>query len=223
MKQTFDFIKFYWQQLLLIITVIILLSIIFQGCEREKALKEQAKADNQAIQKLAREMAESNARFAQDSAEKEAIIKQYDTLILDMTSELEQKEGSVRGYISRIKRLQDGAIQVKTVSDTTEYVRKMDSAAAEFDQLAEKYVLLEASMSELITTYSAKDTAQQQYIQILKAQLDKTREAYLEVLEKYNLLYKDFGKVARKARHRQLLNKILAGATLTTGTLLILK
>jgi len=223
MKQTLDFIKTYWQQLLLLTALIILLSILFQGCQKERALREEAARNNKLVKQLQADMAAANAKFTQDSAEHEEVIRQYDTLITDMTAELEQKAGTVRSYFSRIKRLQDGAIQVKTVADTTEYVRKMDSAAAEFDQLAEKYVQLEASMDQLITAYSSKDSTQESYIAELKAQLNITRNAYLTVLDKYNLLYKDFGKVARKAKHRQLLNKILAGATLTTGTLLILK
>lgn len=206
-----------------IIVILFLLGVIYSSdAELRQTVKENERL-NAEVQRIDARMKEREIKFAQDSAEYEQVTRQYDTLIQDMTGEIVQKEHSVRAYIGKIKSLQVAAAEVKVASDTTEYVRKMDSAAVEFDNLTERYGQLEANMSELITMYSAKDSAQQRFIEILKAQQEKTKEAYLQVLDRYNILYKDFQQVAKKAKNRKKLNKILAGLVLGAGAAAILK
>lgn len=221
-----QFVKKYWRELLLLLLLgilIFLISVIFKGRALEKELISKNEQNNREVQRLTKRLEKEHARFALDSAEKMEMIHQYDTLITEITQELTEKEGSVRTYLARIKRMQGAATDAKVASDTTEYVRRMDSAAAEIAQLSILYTDLLVSYDQLVTTYAAKDSTQKAFIDALTNQLDATRNAFLDLMEKYNILYKDFETVAKKAKNRQLLNKILAGATLATGGILLLK
>jgi len=223
MVKILDYIKANWEKLLIIVIVIWLLFILFGGCKRERELVEQHRIDKALIDKSDKKLKELEAKFAIDSAEHEEYLLQYDSLIRYLSAELDKKQGTVNTYFTRIKKLQQSATDVKTDADTTEYVKRMDSAAYEFDQLAAKYSDLEKNMDALISAQASKDSTNAAYIELLKNQLTIVRNAYLEVLDKYNILYKDFTKVSRKSKNRQLLNKILAGGILGLGGAYLLK
>ena len=211
-----------WPTFLLIAVILYLITIIFNGCEAEKLLRQEAKASKEYVNKLQADLQKKDQKFKEDSLYMENYLLQYDSIINDLYLQLDEKQGTVNRQFTRIKRLTRQADSVRLQSDTTAYSRKMDSAAREFDQLALRYADLEKSMDELISAQITKDSTNEAFITALKLQLESTRNAFNDLAGKYNLLYKDFKTVARKSKNRQLLNKILAAGVLGTGGALIL-
>lgn len=217
------FIKKNWLYIVLGIALILLLIIIFNSnkklnetSDREKAAKIEATKNNELYLKEKGEREKENKEYQES-------LNQYDTLIKDMTAELEQKQGTVNVYFARVKRLQQSANAVRTDADTTQYALKMDSAAKEFDQLSLRYAELEYNMGELIAAQIAKDSTNQEYINSLKLQVESVRNAYQDIFNKYGILQKDYAKTLRKAKGAKFLNRVLSAGVLTVGGILILK
>lgn len=217
------FIKKNWLYIVLGIALILLLIIIFNSnkklnetSDREKAAKIEATKNNELYLKEKGEREKENKEYQES-------LNQYDTLIKDMTAELEQKQGTVNVYFARVKRLQQSANAVRTDADTTQYALKMDSAAKEFDQLSLRYAELEYNMGELIAAQIAKDSTNQEYINSLKSQVESVRNAYQDIFNKYGILQKDYAKTLRKAKGAKFLNRVLSAGVLTVGGILILK
>ena len=217
------FIKKNWLYIVLGIALILLLIIIFNSnkklnetSDREKAAKIEATKNNELYLKEKGEREKENKEYQES-------LNQYDTLIKDMTAELEQKQGTVNVYFARVKRLQQSANSVRTDADTTQYALKMDSAAKEFDQLSLRYAELEYNMGELIAAQIAKDSTNQEYINSLKLQVESVRNAYQDIFNKYGILQKDYAKTLRKAKGAKFLNRVLSAGVLTVGGILILK
>jgi len=184
--------------------------------DRENSAKDEVAKINELYLKEKGEREKENKEYQES-------LNQYDTLIKDMTAELEQKQGTVNVYFARVKRLQQSANAVRTDADTTQYALKMDSAAKEFDQLSLRYAELEYNMGELIAAQIAKDSTNQEYINSLKSQVESVRNAYQDIFNKYGILQKDYAKTLRKAKGAKFLNRVLSAGVLTVGGILILK
>lgn len=217
------FIKKNWLYIVLGIALILLLFILFSSNRKLNEIKDRESALNAEVAKTNELYLKEKSDREKDNKEHEASLNQYDTLIKDMTAELEQKQGTVNVYFARVKRLQQAANDVRTPADTTQYAMRMDSAAKEFDMLSLKYAELEYNMGELITSQIAKDSVSQEYIKSLKLQVESVRSAYQDIFTKYGILQKDYAKTMRKAKGAKFLNRVLSGAVLATGGILILK
>lgn len=217
------FIKKNWLYIVLGIALILLLFILFSSNKQLNAIRDRESSAKAEVAKINELYLKEKGEREKENKEYQESLNQYDTLIKDMTAELEQKQGTVNVYFARVKRLQQSANAVRTDADTTQYALKMDSAAKEFDQLSLRYAELEYNMGELIAAQIAKDSTNQEYIASLKSQVESVRNAYQDIFNKYGILQKDYAKTLRKAKGAKFLNRVLSAGVLTVGGILILK
>jgi len=217
------FIKKNWLYIVLGIALILLLFILFSSNKQLNAIRDRENSAKIEVVRINELYLKEKGEREKENKEYQESLNQYDTLIKDMTAELEQKQGTVNAYFARVKRLQQSANAVRTDADTTQYALRMDSAAKEFDQLSLRYAELEYSMGELIAAQIAKDSTNQEYINSLKSQVESVRNAYQDIFNKYGILQKDYAKTLRKAKGAKFLNRVLSAGVLTVGGILILK
>lgn len=217
------FIKKNWLYIVLGIALILLLFILFSSNKQLNAIRDRENSAKIEVVRINELYLKEKGEREKENKEYQESLNQYDTLIKDMTAELEQKQGTVNVYFARVKRLQQSANSVRTDADTTQYALRMDSAAKEFDQLSLRYAELEYSMGELIAAQIAKDSTNQEYINSLKSQVESVRNAYQDIFNKYGILQKDYAKTLRKAKGAKFLNRVLSAGVLTVGGILILK
>lgn len=217
------FIKKNWLYIVLGIALILLLFILFSSNKQLNAIRDRENSAKIEVVRINELYLKEKGEREKENKEYQESLNQYDTLIKDMTAELEQKQGTVNVYFARVKRLQQSANAVRTDADTTQYALRMDSAAKEFDQLSLRYAELEYSMGELIAAQIAKDSTNQEYINSLKSQVESVRNAYQDIFNKYGILQKDYAKTLRKAKGAKFLNRVLSAGVLTVGGILILK
>ena len=226
MKKIAAFVVKNWGKIIIAAVIIFLLSIIFKGCGNNKELAKKNKDQYNELVRKDNILKAKEASFAVDSAEKEKVINQYDTLIQDITADLNVSQTDLKAKGRLVRRLlQEAASHDPNISDSIDRLvaSKIDSAASEFDQLSLKYASMEYNMSELIEAQIAKDSAQQAQLKAAYDELNIVRAAYANVFYKYNLLQADFNKVAKKVKNRTFLNRVLAAGVLATGTLYLLK
>lgn len=223
MFQPLEFLKRNWVSIVLILIILFLVHTLFQSNAAEQSAREDAKQSKAMVAKLVAEMKSKDEKHNAIMAAMDEDIKRYDSIVIDLQTALNESKKDVRWYFSRIKVLTKQADSLRTSVDTTEYSRKMDSAAREIDNAALAYAQMEYRVLELEKALAQREGVKDDQIAALKEQLESTRKSFLEMVDRYNKLYKDFAEVAKKSKRRLLLNRILAGSVLATGGALLLK
>lgn len=219
-------IKKYWLPIVLTIAVLILLSILFKGCGDVKELQAKNKELNAQVQAKDKALIEKDKVHAKDSAEKQQEVDRMDTVIKEQQQVIAAKEIDIKAKGALVRRLlKEAGEEVPNLSDSVDRLvaSKIDSALSEFDQLSLKYGSLEVAMDELIAAQIKKDSTQKEQLDIAYAQLKVVREGYAEIFTKYNILYKDFQKIAKKTKKARFLNKALALGLLGAGVYGVMK
>jgi len=219
-------IKKHWKEILIVILAILLLWIFFNKNKQlskleatNKAVQEQLVLSNQVIQS-------KDEAYKAKSAEYQKEIDKYDALLQIKNKRLDYVETDLKNKGALVRRLlRDATGQSLVNPDSIDRVvqSKVDSAVAEFDQLAIKYSGMEYLLAEIQELQVQKDSAQSAALRAANAQLDAMRTAYNDVFSKYNLLYKDFQKVSKKVKRKTFLNRVLSAGVLATGTMYLLK
>lgn len=226
MKETIAFVKKHWKIIVIIIIALLLFGIIFQSGRKISALENKNKLQQEQLLASDKVLKEKEIKYAQDSSEWAQEIARYDTLAQDITQQLDASRTDLKDKGALVRRLlREASSQTPNVSDSIDLLvkSKIDSAAMEFDQLSLKYADLEYNMNELIELQIKKDSVQAEQLNSAYAQVKTLRDAYADVFSKYNLLSKDFSKVAKKVKNKRFLNRVLASGVLAIGTMYLLK
>ncbi len=211
------FFQKHWATLLWLAIIIFLASVLFQQCSGSNEMQAELTKLNKENAELATKLKKSEEKHRKDSLSAANNISRQDTIISDLYSQLQKTNSDYKVTQQKsnyyLRQAQDLS---KKLTDSIGLLvaQKIDSAATEFDNLSLKYASLEYKVTQLTEAIQQKDSIRIAQLKIAYDEAATLRDAYMNILSKYNIVQSQYSAVLKKVKRRGFLNRIFAGVAL---------
>lgn len=206
-----------WLTVALIAIGLFLVWLVFRGCGPDNKHKEN-KSEVDSIRTSAQ------ARHRHDSL----VIVQYKDAITLLNKDkgvLKEKVQALETQLNKssgkANKIAYEVVKAKIIHDTVNYIAGCDSlvtAVADLTNILDNY---QYEMGEMVNNYEAQLTYKDSVISIQTVGRAELMKSFNEVTYKYDVLYVDYSKVIKKGKRERLLTRVLAGATLVLGGIVL--
>jgi hypothetical protein len=192
---------------------------VFRGCGEgnvHRSNKSQVDSAKQA----------TNTRYKRDSS----LVKEYQTAISVLENDKRNLKVKVAALETQLNasgkqanKIAYKVVQAKVERDTIRYVANCDSlvtAVADLTNILDHY---QEEIRQTVNNYEATNLYKDSIISIQGAGLVSLKASHDFVSGKYDLLYRDYGKLVKRNKRERTLTRILAGATLVLGGIVLSK